>query len=59
MAKKILVCDDEPYILMALTEAGLEYGENRPSLSGDETTPYYNRESFPELLARLNEQLKA
>ena len=37
----------------ALTEAGLPYGENRENLNGDDTTPYYFRDTWPELLARL------
>lgn len=37
----------------ALTEAGLKYGENRPNLSSDDTTPYYFRDTFPELLTQL------
>ncbi len=40
-----------------LTEAGLKYGENRENLSSEETTPYYYRETFPELLASLRERL--
>jgi len=41
----------------ALTEAGLKYGENRPNLSSDDTTPYYFRDSFPELLSQLRSAL--
>ena len=40
----------------ALTAAGLKYGENRENLSSDETTPYYFRETFPELLTLLREK---
>jgi len=39
----------------ALTEEGLKYGENRESMTGDETTPYYFKDSFAELLTRLTE----
>jgi len=42
----------------ALTEEGLKFGENRESMTGDETTPYYFKDSFAELLARLQAYLK-
>lgn len=42
----------------ALTEEGLKYGENRESMTSDETTPYYFKDSFPELLERLQAFLK-
>lgn len=42
----------------ALTEEGLKYGENRMNLTADETTPYYYRETFAELLARVKERLE-
>ena len=42
----------------ALTEEGLKYGENRESMTSDETTPYYFKDSFPELLERLQTFLK-
>ena len=42
----------------ALTEEGLKYGENRGSITSDETTPYYFKDSSPELLARLQQYLK-
>jgi len=42
----------------ALTEEGLKFGENRESMTSDETTPYYFKDSFPELLARLQAYLK-
>ena len=43
----------------ALTEAGLRFGENRPNLSSDDTTPYYFRDSFPELLTLMQQALDA
>lgn len=42
----------------ALTDEGLKYGENRENMTGDETTPYYFKDSFDELLARLQDHLK-
>ena len=41
----------------ALTEDGLNYGENRESMTSDETTPYYFTDNFPELLTRLQKHL--
>lgn len=43
----------------ALTQEGLKYGENRENMTGDETTPYYFKDTFEELLARLQDHLKA
>lgn len=43
----------------ALTEEGLKYGENRENMTGDETTPYYFKDTFDELLARLQTHLAA
>jgi hypothetical protein len=37
----------------AFTEEGLKYGENRENMNSEETTPYYFRDSWPELQGRL------
>lgn len=41
----------------ALTDAGVRFGENRPNLSSDDTTPYYFRDSFAELLTLMQQAL--
>ncbi|MEM7219860.1 MAG: hypothetical protein AAF515_15940 [Pseudomonadota bacterium] len=41
----------------ALTEAGLAFGENRENPQSEETTPVYFRDSFADLLLRMQARL--
>lgn len=42
----------------ALTEEGLKFGENRPNLNSEDTTPYYFRDGFKELLTLMQQALE-